>query len=61
MVRKAHSRRLAHVRLTTAQNVMPEKLFSRDRAVRQLLGLVDSVSMKDNGSFWAWDGQTIPW
>ena len=46
---------------SSAQNVQPEKLFARDRAVRQLLDLTDKVTMKDNGSFWAWDGQTIPW
>lgn len=43
------------------KNVKPEKLFTRELAVRQLLGLVDTTKMADNGSYWAWDGQTIPW
>jgi len=43
------------------KNVAPEKLFSRDRAVSQLLGIIDGVSMSDNGTFKAWDGQEIPW
>ncbi len=47
--------------LLVLQNVQPEKLFSRERAVEQLLGIIDSVSMKDNGRYIAWDGQDIPW
>ena len=43
------------------QNVRPEKLFTRERAVAQLLGIIDSVSMEDNGRFIAWDGQDIPY
>ena len=43
------------------QNVQPEKLFSRERAVEQLLGIIDGVSMQDNGRYIAWDGQDIPW
>jgi hypothetical protein len=42
------------------QNVLPEKLFTRERAVQQLLGIIDGVSMADNGRFIAWDGQDIP-
>ncbi len=44
----------------TLQNVLPEKLFTRERAVQQLLGIIDGVSMADNGRFIAWDGQDIP-
>ncbi|CAG9464189.1 unnamed protein product [Pedinophyceae sp. YPF-701] len=43
------------------KNVPKEKLFTRERGVRQLLGLIDGATIDDNGSFWAWDGQTIPW
>lgn len=43
------------------QNVQPEKLFTRERAVQQLLGIIDSTSMQDNGRYIAWDGQDIPW
>lgn len=43
------------------KNVKPEKLFSRERGVRQLLALCDGADMKANGRFYAWDGQEIPW
>ena len=46
--------------LSGAQNVKPEKLFSRERAVKQLLDIVDKVTMEDNGRYIAWDGQDIP-
>ena len=42
------------------RNVAPEKLFTKERAVNQLLGIVDGVSMQDTGKFYAWDGQIIP-
>jgi hypothetical protein len=35
-----------------AQNVKPEKLFSRERAVQQLLGLIDRTTLADNGAYW---------
>ena len=38
----------------------PGKLFSRERAVQQLLGIVDVLTMADNGRFIAWDGSDIP-
>ena len=34
------------------QNVKPEKLFSRERAVQQLLGLIDRTTLADNGAYW---------
>jgi NAD(P)-dependent dehydrogenase (short-subunit alcohol dehydrogenase family) len=41
---------------------VPEgKLFSRERAAAQLLGLIDGARLGDNGKFWAWDGSEIPW
>ena len=47
--------------LCVMQNVQPEKLFTRERAVQQLLSIIDSISMEDNGRYIAWDGQDIPW
>jgi hypothetical protein len=43
------------------QNVPEEKLFSRERGVRQLLGLIASTRLCDNGHFFAWDGAEVPW
>lgn len=43
------------------RNVAPEKLFTRERAVAQLLSIVDGVSMAETGKFYAWDGSEIPW
>ncbi len=43
------------------QNVVPEKLFSRERAVQQLLAIIDSTTMRETGQYLAWDGQEIPW
>ncbi len=37
------------------------KLFSPDRAARQLLQVIDGLGPGDNGGFFAWDGQPIPW
>ncbi len=42
-------------------NVPAERLFSVERAVRQLLGVIDGLSEDSNGCFYAWDGQEIPW
>lgn len=39
----------------------PEKLFSRERAVQQLLGIIDRTGMRESGKFYAWDGQEIVW
>ncbi|HJK96665.1 MAG TPA: SDR family oxidoreductase [Polyangiaceae bacterium LLY-WYZ-14_1] len=43
------------------RNVPPEKLFSPDRAARQLLEICDSLRPEESGSFFAWDRQPIPW
>lgn len=43
------------------QNVKPEKLFSKERAVQQLLRIVESADMGSNGKFFAWDGTEIDW
>ena len=42
-------------------NVAPEKLFSPERTVRQLLGVIDALRPEDTGRFLAWDGAAIPW
>ena len=42
------------------QNVKPEKLFSKERAIKQLLDIIEGVTMETNGSYLAWDGQNIP-
>jgi len=44
-----------------ARRVKPEKLFSVDRAARQLLDLCDGAGPESNGCFFAWDGSSIPW
>ena len=43
------------------QNVKPEKLFSKERAVKQLLDIIDSTTSQSNGKFYAWDKKEIPW
>ena len=43
------------------KNVPPEQLFSAERGARQLLGIIDGVSMGDTGSYIAWDGEPIKW
>ncbi|RPI16240.1 MAG: SDR family NAD(P)-dependent oxidoreductase [Lysobacterales bacterium] len=42
-------------------NVAPERLFSSERTVRQLLGVIDRLQPTDTGRFLAWDGTEIPW
>ncbi len=41
--------------------VPSEKLFSTERAARQLLDVIVSLKPEDNGAFFAWDGQPVPW
>ncbi len=43
------------------RNVPPEKLFSSAQAATQLLAVIDSLSTTDNGGFFAWNGEPIPW
>jgi len=43
-----------------AQNVKPEKLFTKERAIKQLLDIIDKTTMEENGKFFAWDGQEVP-
>lgn len=37
------------------------KLFEPEFAATRLLGVIDSLETNDTGTFWAWDGQPIPW
>lgn len=43
------------------RNVPAHKLFTRERAVSQMLAHIDAAGPGDQGRFIAWDGQTIPW
>jgi NAD(P)-dependent dehydrogenase (short-subunit alcohol dehydrogenase family) len=42
-------------------NVPAEKLFSPERAAAQLLRVLDGLGSGDNGGFYAWNGEKIPW
>ena len=42
------------------KNVKPEKLFSPNFSVSNLLSVLSTLSPKDTGSFFAWDGKKIP-
>jgi len=41
--------------------VAAERLFEPARAARQLLDVIDGLGPHDNGGFFAWDAQRIPW
>ncbi|XP_027363426.1 uncharacterized protein LOC113870984 isoform X2 [Abrus precatorius] len=43
------------------RNVPPDKLFSKEFSVQKLLSIINNVKNHDNGKFFAWDGQEIPW
>lgn len=43
------------------RNVPPEKLFSVDRTVDQLLTILSKLTEADSGEFFAWDGSRLPW
>lgn len=43
------------------RHVPPEKLFSVDRTVTQLLAVVDGLGKEDSGQFFSWDGSPLPW
>jgi NAD(P)-dependent dehydrogenase (short-subunit alcohol dehydrogenase family) len=43
------------------RNVPPDKLFSVDRTVSQLLTVIDGLESSDSGEFFAWDGNKLPW
>lgn len=43
------------------RGVAPEKLFSVDRTVQQLLTVLDQLKQDDSGEFFSWDGSRLPW
>ncbi|MGF1460784.1 MAG: SDR family NAD(P)-dependent oxidoreductase [Leptolyngbyaceae cyanobacterium] len=43
------------------RNVPPEKLFSVERTVAQLLKIIHNLTPADNGTFFSWDGSRLPW
>ena len=43
------------------RGVAPEKLFSVDRTVQQLLSVLDQLKQDDSGEFFSWDGSRLPW
>lgn len=43
------------------RNVSPEKLFSVERTVTQLLQVVDQLQPDNSGQFFSWDGSRLPW
>ncbi|HEY9694431.1 MAG TPA: SDR family NAD(P)-dependent oxidoreductase [Oculatellaceae cyanobacterium] len=43
------------------RNVPPEKLFSVERTVGQLLVVIDQLKESDSGEFFSWDGDRLPW
>ncbi len=43
------------------RGVPPEKLFSVDRTVRQLLTVLDGLGEGDSGEFFSWNGDRLPW
>lgn len=43
------------------RNVPAEKLFSPERAARNLLAVIDALEPEHSGSFLAWDSSPIPW
>lgn len=42
-------------------NVPPEKLFSVERTVTQLLTVIEQLENHDSGQFFSWDGSQLPW
>ena len=43
------------------RNVPDDKLFTTEFSVQKLLSIIDNAKSSDNGKFFAWDGQEIPW
>lgn len=43
------------------RNVPRGKLFTTEFSVQKLLTIIDNANTSDNGKFFAWDGQQIPW
>jgi NAD(P)-dependent dehydrogenase (short-subunit alcohol dehydrogenase family) len=43
------------------KNVPPEKLFSVERTVTQLLTVISNLNITDSGEFFSYDGTKLPW
>ncbi|WOD39368.1 SDR family NAD(P)-dependent oxidoreductase [Nodosilinea sp. E11] len=43
------------------RGVPPEKLFSVERTVTQLMAVMDGLTPADSGEFFSWDGTRLPW
>jgi NAD(P)-dependent dehydrogenase (short-subunit alcohol dehydrogenase family) len=43
------------------RSVPPEKLFSVERTVTQLLAVLETLTEEDSGQFFNWDGSRLPW
>lgn len=43
------------------RNVPPQKLFSVERTVTQLMQVIDGLQPEDHGQFFSWDGSRLPW
>ncbi|XP_021722972.1 uncharacterized protein LOC110690444 [Chenopodium quinoa] len=43
------------------RNVPKDKQFTKEFSVNKLLSIIDGAKIHDNGKFFAWDGQEIPW
>ncbi|CAF2148803.1 unnamed protein product [Brassica napus] len=43
------------------RNVPEGKLFTTEYSVQKLLHIINNAKKQDNGKFFAWDGQEIPW
>ncbi|XP_059666750.1 uncharacterized protein LOC132312398 isoform X2 [Cornus florida] len=43
------------------KNVPESKLFTKEFSVQKLLSIINNAKRHDNGKFFAWDGQEIPW
>lgn len=43
------------------RGVLPEKLFSPERTVSQLLDVLEKLTPEDSGEFFSWDGSRLPW
>ncbi len=43
------------------RGVPPEKLFSTERTVSQLIEVLEQVTPQESGEFFSWDGSRLPW
>ena len=43
------------------RNYPKDKIFPKEYGVERMLQVIDGVGEEDNGKFYAWDGEEIPW